>query len=100
MVKGIVEQLKDPKVLGVYDKPFNLKDLESLFIKRFNSRQRKYENPRKLTWEETQAFTNFTQEEYENSSGLYILPDGSMTGKGGWDLYANALMELAKRKYK
>lgn len=100
MVKGIVEQLKDPKVLGSYDKTLNLKDLETFFLKRINSRQRKYYNARKLTWEETQAFTNFTQEEYENSTGLYILPNGSMTGKGGWDLYANTLMELAKRKYK
>jgi hypothetical protein len=26
MVKGIVEQLKDPKVLGSYDKTLNLKE--------------------------------------------------------------------------
>lgn len=98
MAKGFAEILKDPKILGAYDKTLSLEKLKNFFLKRNNSRQGKYYIPHKLTWEETQAFTNFTKEEYENSSGLYILSNGSLTGKGGWDLYMRELTKVLKNE--
>lgn len=93
-MKGITEILKDSKVFESYKDMFTLEDLEKSFLKKINSRQKKYYTPHKLTWEEARAFTDFTKEEYENSTGLYILPNGSLTGKGGWDLFLNELKRL------
>lgn len=50
--------------------------------------------PRKLTWQEANSLCEISQEEYENSTGLYQI-GRSITGIGGWNLFMKELRNKA-----
>ena len=79
------------------NKTLNLKGLEAYLVDRLKSKPegkdpyglRKFP-PRKLTWEEANAVCGISEEEYENSTGLYQI-GYSLTGLGGFELYFKQL---------
>lgn len=94
--KGIKSYLND----DAYQEPFSLEKLEAFLLKRFKSRQRKICEPHYMPYEEAQGIfgTQISREEYENSTGLYMMSDGSITGLGGWNKYWKFFEEALKRK--
>jgi len=94
--KGIKHYIEDDAYKGT----FSVEKLESFLIKRFKSRQRKICEPHYMPYEEAQGIfgTQISREEYENSTGLYMMSDGSMTGKKGWDNFWKFFESELKRK--
>lgn len=99
MVKGIKHQLK--KIKPENQGTLNVKDLEAYIMSRFKNRPKKDDYglsefpPRKLTWQEANSICGISEEEYENSTGLYQI-GYSLTGKGGFDIYQQELRNFCK----
>ena len=102
--KGLTQQIKEANFQQ--GKSLNLKDLEDYLIERLKNKPedsdpyglRKFP-PRKLTWEEANAVCGISQEEYENSTGLYQI-GYSLTGEGGFKIYQEELQRMAKQHLK
>lgn len=46
-----------------------------------------------LSFQEAHSFCGVSEEEYENSTKLFRLPNGAITGLGGWNLFQKALKD-------
>ena len=94
MVKGLKHQLK--KIKSENKETLNVKNLEAYIMSRLKDRPKNDDYglskfpPRKLTWEEANSICGISEEEYENSTGLYQI-GYSLTGKGGFDIYQQEL---------
>lgn len=100
MTKGL-RQLQKEK----YNKTLTVKDIETFLFDTLKSRPKDDDfglskfPPRKLTWQEANSYCGISQEEYENSTGLYQI-GYTITGLGGWNLFMKELRNKALKHLK
>lgn len=102
-MKGIKKQLKESQ--DYKETVLSLGDLEKYLMDRLKDKNPKNDfglskyPPRKLTWQEANALCGISEEEYENSTGLYQI-GYTITGLGGFNMFTQAIKDNALKHLK